>query len=206
MKRKVLCLILALMTVLALLPTTLISAAMAAVWASSASAPENTEDAPIEVLDASGGHVGYYATLGEADAVLEDGFVLRLLRDVTLTETFVFGAARPKFVERHYSTYEKTSNDVTTTHSGGQAAHYCEPCDYPPIAFTVDGNGHKIVYTAKSFASVSYALSFRRDSEADAVTVQNLTIVSNSGCLGIDLRLIRSVSCRDKSQRQQNAQ
>ncbi len=78
--------------------------------------PVRGADDKVEVLDANGAPVGYYETLAEADAVLLDGYTVKLLKSIT--GDYAWGSAR----------LTVTDDGTTVTHTKAD-----------PISFTVEG-------------------------------------------------------------------
>ena len=56
--------------------------------------PAPTSNDYFAVYDENNAWVGYYATLGEADAALKDGYTLKILQNYTATATYTWGKSR----------------------------------------------------------------------------------------------------------------
>jgi len=181
MKRKILAAVLASLMVVALVPTTLISAAVSALWASNAEVAASSGTA-LRVTASDGSVIGTYDSFLEADAALVDGATITLLRDIELTKGYAFGTGRPKFVEKPYGTY--TVKDAEN--QAGEALRYNEFPEHLPITYTVDGNGYRIIFEPTD-AGDHYAISFNSHSHADIVTLRGLTVVSARGCVDLNV-------------------
>lgn len=107
--KRTLALLIAVLMVVAMLPlSTLAAAGQANVGApapennqandqsseSSQTPPAPTSDDYFAVYDEKDAWVGYFATLAEADAALEDGYTLKVLQNYTADASYTWGAAR----------------------------------------------------------------------------------------------------------------
>ena len=147
----------------------------------------------IEILNKGGKLVGYFTDLDSADKWVRDGDTLRLLADLTLTVSHIFGAGRTALAKEPVS-YTIDGNEKTVLYTGADgyawyftgndAAHNIVVKDLCLVSVHggIDssagtGQGHNIIIdNCQIYANDSYYFV-----NPDFYTTNNLTYVGTSG-------------------------
>lgn len=165
MKKRLLALLLAVLMIVTILPVSVLAAEANAEEGSGETTltvedlyPEPEEDDYFQLVNKAGVHLGYFKTIGEADAAWDDGYTIRLLKDYELTATWDVGKTRNK----------QFASDPAMDKS-----------DDPLNDAVFDGQGHKLI--ANGFDAIlvgTYA-------HWDCITFKNVVVVSSNVALSV---------------------
>ncbi len=170
--KRTLALLIAVLMVVAMLPLSTFAAAGQAIVGAPApqgnqaatqgsSGAQQTPPAPTSndyfaVYDENNAWVGYYATLAEADAALEDGYTLKILQSYTASATYTWGKTR---------------------------ADKAAPIRYTVDGALAEGGNAVITVSGEK---AEYAWFFEKASVGDQVTLKNITMVAERGAIRVE--------------------